>query len=92
MRFARVHLPEAEQMVISQREVEPNRQSHYGQAVAVENTMSIHVRRDPRRSILTIHYSLKIFAMQFGTEANSHDRSDQPHYLSKNHDVIIKKD
>lgn len=79
-------------MVVAQRGFEPKRQPHYGQAVAVENTMSIHVRRDPRRSILTIHYSLKIFAMQFGTETHSHDRGDQPHYLTKNHDVIINKD
>lgn len=92
MRFARVPLAEAGQMVVSQRGFEPKRQPHYGQAVAVENTMSIHVRRDPRRSILTIHYSLKIFAMQFGTETRSHDRGDQPHYLTKKHDVIINKD
>lgn len=88
--FARVPLPEAKQMVLSQRGFELNRQPHYGQAV--ESTMSIHVRRDPRRSILTIHYSHKIFAMQFRTETNSHDRGDQPRYLTKKHDVIINKD
>lgn len=60
--------------------------------MAVENTTSIRVRRDPRRSILTIHYLLKIFAVQFGTETNSHDRGDQPRYLTKKRDVIINKD
>lgn len=89
VRFARVLLPDAGQMVLSQRGFEPKGQPHYGQAVAVENAMSIHVRRDSRRSILTIHYSLKIFAVQFRTETNSHDRGDQPQYLTKKQDVII---
>lgn len=57
--------------------------------------MRIHVRRDPRRSILTIHYLLKIFAVRFpifGTETNSHDRGDQTQCLSKKHDAVINKD
>jgi len=76
MRFARVPLPEAEQMVISQKGFEPNRQPHYGQAAAVENTRSICVRRDLRRSIMTIH--LKYLPCNLGrrqihmTEVTSH--------------------
>lgn len=92
MCFVRAPVPASEQMVLSPRGFGANRQPHYGRAVAVEHTMSIHGRRDPRRSILTIHYSLKIFAMQFGTETNSHDKGDKPHCLTKNHDVIINKD
>lgn len=82
-------LPKAKQMVITQKGFELNRQPHYGQVV--DNTMSIHVRREPRRLILTIHYSLITFAMQSGTETNSHDRGDQPHCLTKTHDVIINQ-